>query len=232
MYKLKISRREKKKLLRAKWLILFFVLLGIGLIVWLAWIRPVQKGSDVHSFEECAAAGYPVQESYPEVCVTPDGKRFVNPKQQAAHQAAIDGDQELVPPSNPALLNLEIQEWGVRIPLALNSFDLTYAYVEDGGEEYLLFTYKRLIRLDVCKGDIGLKLSRLFVKNQPPFSERKPAPIASVDKAYFYVSQAGDPCYDLKNAEQAAIVRDIAGDKTLRQATIDLIPKIEATPNQ
>lgn len=32
----------------------------------------------ITSFEECADAGNPIQETYPEVCVTPDGKSFVN----------------------------------------------------------------------------------------------------------------------------------------------------------
>lgn len=32
----------------------------------------------VTSFEECAAAGYPIMESYPEQCRTPDGQTFVN----------------------------------------------------------------------------------------------------------------------------------------------------------
>ena len=31
----------------------------------------------VTSFEECAAAGYPVMESYPEQCRTPEGQLFV-----------------------------------------------------------------------------------------------------------------------------------------------------------
>lgn len=31
---------------------------------------------DIASFEECAAAGYPVMESYPEQCRTPDGRTF------------------------------------------------------------------------------------------------------------------------------------------------------------
>ncbi len=230
MYKLKISRREKKKLLRARWVIVFVALLGISLIVWLAWIRPVQKGSNVHSFEECSVAGYPIQESYPEVCVTPDGKRFVNLEQQAAHQAALDGEQELVPPTNPALLKLDIEEWGVTIPLTLNTFDLTYAYVESGNEDYVLFTYKRLIRLDVCKGDIGLKITRLFTQNQPPFSDSRPAPVASADKAYFYAHRQGKSCYDSKDPEQAALVKELAGDKELRDATLDLISKIEVTP--
>jgi hypothetical protein len=33
--------------------------------------------NEITSFEECAAAGYPIMESYPEKCATPDGKSFV-----------------------------------------------------------------------------------------------------------------------------------------------------------
>lgn len=31
----------------------------------------------VTNFDECSQAGYPIQESFPPVCVTPDGQRFV-----------------------------------------------------------------------------------------------------------------------------------------------------------
>ncbi|HCM51583.1 TPA: hypothetical protein DIS56_00380 [Candidatus Saccharibacteria bacterium] len=30
------------------------------------------KKADIKNFEDCAAAGYPIQESYPRVCRTPD----------------------------------------------------------------------------------------------------------------------------------------------------------------
>lgn len=33
------------------------------------------------SFEDCALLGYPIQETYPEICVTPEGRHFVNPSQ-------------------------------------------------------------------------------------------------------------------------------------------------------
>jgi hypothetical protein len=32
--------------------------------------------ASINSFEECAQSGNPIQESYPEVCRTPDGKSF------------------------------------------------------------------------------------------------------------------------------------------------------------
>lgn len=38
----------------------------------------------ITSFDDCAAAGYPIMESYPERCSTPDGRMFVNESQQLA----------------------------------------------------------------------------------------------------------------------------------------------------
>lgn len=40
--------------------------------------NPVQSAV-INSFEECAKAGYPVMESYPRQCRTPDGRLFVEP---------------------------------------------------------------------------------------------------------------------------------------------------------
>lgn len=36
----------------------------------------------VTSFDECAAAGYPIMESYPEQCMTPDGRSFTREIEQ------------------------------------------------------------------------------------------------------------------------------------------------------
>ncbi|CAN5844283.1 hypothetical protein BH23ACT12_BH23ACT12_13890 [soil metagenome] len=38
---------------------------------------PPSGFSGIRNFEQCAAAGYPVMESYPEQCRTPDGRLFV-----------------------------------------------------------------------------------------------------------------------------------------------------------
>lgn len=38
---------------------------------------PSSAFSGIRTFEDCAAAGYPVAESYPEQCRTPDGRLFV-----------------------------------------------------------------------------------------------------------------------------------------------------------
>lgn len=236
MYRLKLSRREKKKLSRMRWLIVLVALVLVVLGVWLVWIRPMQRGSGVRSYAECVAAGNPVQESYPEVCLTRDGKRFVNPAQQAAHQASLDDTADLRPPTNPGLLNLDIEEWGVRIPLTAQTFDLSYAYFDLNGEQHILFTYKRLVQKGVCTGDIGLKLTRLTLKREPPYTLTNPAPIAQLGNFYYYViypeGEAAKPCYDEKNAEQVALVKAIAGDQTLAQTTTNLAAKLVIMPEE
>ncbi len=42
-------------------------------------IRPIDDAPDlaINSFDECVDAGYPILDSYPEQCETPDGRRFV-----------------------------------------------------------------------------------------------------------------------------------------------------------
>lgn len=40
---------------------------------------PKTDADTIKNFEECARAGYPVQESYPEVCRVPGGKSFTRP---------------------------------------------------------------------------------------------------------------------------------------------------------
>ena len=53
----------------------------ISLAGWYVWQkRDDNKAKNIDSFQACADAGYPVQESYPEVCATPDGKSFTNTK--------------------------------------------------------------------------------------------------------------------------------------------------------
>lgn len=229
MYKLKLTRREKNKILKAKWLILLLALAVIGLVVWLIWVLPAQREARINSFAACAAAGHPIQESYPEVCVMKNGKRFVNTAQAQAHQASID-NEELIPPSNPALLNLDIEEWGVRVPLTNQTFDLTYAYIEGGGEDYVLFTYKRLVREGACRGDIGLRLTRSPSQHQPPFSPTNPEPLVKLSNYYYYPAYAAAPCYNLEDPEEVGLVKNIAGNQSLTKATAALLSKITAMP--
>lgn len=48
-------------------------LIAIGLLLSL---QKKKELAEMDSFEDCAAAGYPILLSYPEQCNTPDGKHF------------------------------------------------------------------------------------------------------------------------------------------------------------
>ena len=74
-----MNETEKKEPALSKIVLITLAILGLAAVVWFGWILPAQRANDVNSFGECVSAGNPVQESYPEVCVTGDGKRFVNP---------------------------------------------------------------------------------------------------------------------------------------------------------
>jgi len=64
------------------------ILLAIGLVIAIGaavyfWTQsteeeePDQQTTSINSFDECVNAGYPVMESYPRQCRTPDGRNFV-----------------------------------------------------------------------------------------------------------------------------------------------------------
>ena len=69
---------------------LFIVLFIVGLRIW----QYQQKNTieQINSFEDCAQAGYPIQESYPEQCRTPDGKSFTRqiPLQESLQSETVD----------------------------------------------------------------------------------------------------------------------------------------------
>ena len=52
----------------------FVILLIAGIVVWK--YQQTSKVQSISTFEECAQAGYPIMESYPEQCKTPDGRNF------------------------------------------------------------------------------------------------------------------------------------------------------------
>ncbi|HYH74821.1 MAG TPA: hypothetical protein VD735_02560 [Candidatus Saccharimonadales bacterium] len=78
-----MNEREKKELALSKVVLLALAFIGVLVVVWLAWLHPSnnKQQTAINSFAACAKAGNPVQESYPEVCVTKDGKRFTNTNQ-------------------------------------------------------------------------------------------------------------------------------------------------------
>lgn len=228
MYKLKLSRREKRELALSKWLLVILAVIGVAITIWLAWIRPAQQNAAIDSFEECKVAGNMIQESYPEVCLTKDGKRFVNPEQAQAREQSQAESQRIMPPADTSALYLDIKEWGIQVPLTAKTFDLTYAYLEDGLQDRVTFTFKRLVQAGICAGDAGVTLTRNTAKNQPPYNVSNPEPVAQVGNYYYYIAYAGSPCYDTENAEANALVAQIVTDKSLAQTIGELLMGIKA----
>jgi len=60
-----------------KILITAVVIIFTGTFVYFSLEKPFFDISEITNFEECEKAGYPVGESYPRQCWTPDGKHFV-----------------------------------------------------------------------------------------------------------------------------------------------------------
>ena len=69
-----------------------WLLLGAALLLTLVagFLLSLPRGeaaplSAIANFDDCVAAGYPVMESYPEQCMTPDGRTFVNERQTTSN---------------------------------------------------------------------------------------------------------------------------------------------------
>jgi hypothetical protein len=56
--------------------IIIGLVLGAAVITGVHLTKDSSKTMTISTFEQCAAAGYPVQESFPERCTTPDGQSF------------------------------------------------------------------------------------------------------------------------------------------------------------
>ncbi len=72
-------KKPFSSLLKKYWLLILataLLLVAIGILI-VASLSPADKSS-INSFADCARAGYPIQESFPETCSVPGGKTFVN----------------------------------------------------------------------------------------------------------------------------------------------------------
>ena len=57
------------------------LVVGVGLLLILSEDTTAPNVASISTFEECKQAGYPIMESYPEQCATPDGRTFINESQ-------------------------------------------------------------------------------------------------------------------------------------------------------
>lgn len=75
-----VLRGNKYELGRVEVAFISLVLIGICLAAFYAWRTGQNKESNINSFADCVAAGYPVMESYPEQCAA-NGQTWSNPDQ-------------------------------------------------------------------------------------------------------------------------------------------------------
>ena len=65
-----------KKNLQKTTIVILILIVFISLII-VSFYKELNKNEKITNFEECASAGFPVGESYPRQCWTPNGKHFV-----------------------------------------------------------------------------------------------------------------------------------------------------------
>jgi hypothetical protein len=138
---LKMSQGDKKRLAVSEIIIIVLAIIGLAVVVWVAWLRP--EGKQITSFKTCAAAGYPVHASYPEVCVTPSGKQFIDPAERVQLSPGSGSSNTSKNPSQSSQ-KLVFMEWGVALPYPQGIAKLSATKADDD-------TYK--ISLDDVSGD-------------------------------------------------------------------------------
>ena len=62
------------------YILVLIIIVLFGLLIW-SGSNKNKTPESIDSFHECADAGYPIMESYPEQCSVPGGQSFVNPAQ-------------------------------------------------------------------------------------------------------------------------------------------------------
>lgn len=231
MYKgIRLNSKERKELAISE--IALIVLAVVGLLVagWLAWFRPSGTQHEITTYKACAEAGNPIQQSYPSVCVTKDGKRFVNPDDKQQIPAAPDPNasenqqNSSMPPTDGQYLTMN--EWGVRVPLTAAYNDMKYTFVRDDTSERVTFTFQRLEDSGICKNDVGVAMTRSKTKNEPPYNLGNPKPVAQVGEYYYYLASAGSPCYDPQNTDHMKLVNTI-NKGNLTEAVTSTLRKLQ-----
>lgn len=80
-------------------IIVGLVTLALGWLIGFSFGFNRGQQANINSYEECVAAGYPVQESYPEKCSVPGGNSYTNP--DAAPLVEVEGKVICLQHKNP-----------------------------------------------------------------------------------------------------------------------------------
>jgi len=191
----RMNPKERKELAISEIILITLAVVGMGVVLWLAWARPL-KGTQkpVNSFAGCKTAdGSVIQTSYPEVCVTKDGKRFVNPDQKVELPSA-PGTDNTAQTGAASRKKLTIKEWDVAFPYPDNVRSLSYSTAENVGATTITFD-------DVpgnCKGSSALRRSlkdgNLDGEGHTPAQVREQLGSTAVKQIgdYYYMFQAAN----------------------------------------
>jgi hypothetical protein len=89
-------------------LLLVICILAGGLI-FLIVNKNATPAKQINSYEDCAAAGYPILESYPEQCRTPDGRSFTRELTEEEQEALRPEEPTPSPTPAPTSTTLEVR---------------------------------------------------------------------------------------------------------------------------
>lgn len=208
--------------------VILCIVAAVAFAGWYIWRENKKSSTDgggtINSFEECTKAGNPVQDSYPEVCVTKDGKRFPNPAQANPSNfsgAGSQGDQTV----------LKITQWGIEVPLDESNKDMVYRYEKNDTYEAVFFTFKSLQEKDICKTDVGVSLTRKKTENEPPFNIDNPQSFKKLGTYYYYIAYGSEPCYDVNKKEDVEAIEQVAGTEDIKQFVVDSLKDLRITDN-
>src|SRR5690349_12007007 len=124
----RMNSKERRELAISEVVIIVLGVIGLGVVVWLAWARPLQtSNAPVNSFASCKEdVTSVIQTSYPEVCVTKDGKRFTDPSQKVELPSAAGSNNNPSQTDTASRKQLTIKEWKVAFPYPDNVRSLSY----------------------------------------------------------------------------------------------------------
>jgi hypothetical protein len=112
--------------------LLSLLLVSFGIIIFL--LTRDAGSKTINSFADCAAAGYPILESYPEQCNTPDGKHFTRPltpeeeeRVRPPQDGSSSGPQQTEPSQGSAQNTVDLKVYFSQNPLSMNDFTYTVA---------------------------------------------------------------------------------------------------------
>lgn len=115
--------------------ILVALLMGVGVGYLVFHRTPASQAvKSITSFEECAAAGYPVTQSFPETCVVAGGQTFTNQVPQTSEPGQGGNTPVVQPPAVDTVSDLALIKQALVAKDHLDLTDVTVTLAKDTGQ--------------------------------------------------------------------------------------------------